>query len=52
LVIFIVVNLALLRVKSDPGRNQRPHFRVWTWVPLLGLLLNLGLLGYQLKSMF
>lgn len=52
LVIFVVVNLALLRVKFDTGRKQDPPFRVWTWVPLLGLLLNLALLGYQLVSEF
>lgn len=52
LVIFIVVNLSLLRLKLDPGRNPNPPFRVWTWIPLLGVLLNLGLLGYQLQSMF
>ena len=50
LVIFVVVNLSLLRVKSEPEHDGHPHFTVWTWVPLLGLLLNLALLGYQLSQ--
>ena len=51
LLVFVLVNLSLIRLR---GTQRKPEklFRVWPGVPTLSLLANLGLLGYQLWSLF
>jgi APA family basic amino acid/polyamine antiporter len=49
LVIFALVNLALLRVKAlSTGDQPAPVFSVPAWVPIAGLITNSCLLGYQI----
>jgi amino acid transporter len=50
LVVFLMVTLSLIRLRRTQPRAEG-LFRVWPWVPALSLLLNLGLLGYQLWSL-
>lgn len=47
LLIFVLVNFSLIRLRSREEVTQ-PVFRVWTGIPILSLLVNLALLGYQL----
>jgi APA family basic amino acid/polyamine antiporter len=49
LVLFALVNLSLMRIR---GRAETgAAFTVWFWVPGLGLLVNLALLGWQLLGL-
>jgi APA family basic amino acid/polyamine antiporter len=49
LMIFALVNLALLRVKArSTGDQPAPVFSVPAWVPIAGLITNSCLLGYQI----
>jgi APA family basic amino acid/polyamine antiporter len=49
LVIFALVNVALLRVKARAtGDHPAPVFTVPAWVPIAGLIANSCLLGYQI----
>jgi amino acid transporter len=52
LVIFIVVNLSLIRVRKRYKDSPRPAFQVWPWVAPLGIAVNLALLGYELVVAF
>ncbi len=48
LMIFALVNLSLIRIKTAESGEAYTHFRVPLAVPVLGLLVNMSLLGYQL----
>lgn len=50
LTIFTLINLSLLMIKLR--KQVSPGFSVPVWVPLLGFLLTLIFLGYQLISFF
>ena len=51
LLVFVLVSLSLIRLRRTP-RQSEAIFRVWPGVAALSLLANLGLLGYQLWSLF
>jgi APA family basic amino acid/polyamine antiporter len=50
LVIFALVNLSLLRVKSQAANGESPGFAVPKLIPQLGFIANLCLLGYQIAA--
>lgn len=50
LVIFALVNLALIRIKMTDTEQTSRHFRVPVIIPMLALVTNLGLLGFQLLA--
>ena len=47
LIVFALVNLALLRIKRH-GANDYAGFTTPRWLPLAGFLSSLGFLAYQL----
>tara|TARA_R110002073_G_scaffold145297_3_gene297433 strand:- start:575 stop:1765 length:1191 start_codon:yes stop_codon:yes gene_type:complete len=48
LMIFMLVNLSLIRIKMIEPTQTTNHFRVPMAVPIFGLLINVSLFGYQL----
>jgi len=50
LVIFALVNLALIRIKMTDSEQTSRHFRVPVIVPVVALITNLGLLAFQLLN--
>lgn len=52
LIVFITVNIALIRLKysSDQNRGSSHYFKVPLWVPVLGTLTCLTLLGVRLSQ--
>jgi basic amino acid/polyamine antiporter, APA family len=48
LMIFALVNLSLIRIKMIEAPKMTDHFKVPMAVPVLGLLMNISLLVYQL----
>lgn len=47
LTIFAIVNAALLRIKRTQTRHTDGYFTVPAWVPMLGLLASVGLVGFD-----
>lgn len=44
LVVFMIVNLALLRLKLSNSPAQKDIFQIYTWVPVVGFISSLSLL--------
>lgn len=52
LLVFALVNLSLLRIRSSQGRMSSPHVTVPIWVPVLGLVTCLAMIASSLLEKF